>query len=229
METESKKGNWTLAIALFAVAIVLFLFLKGCDGNGETIIVKHPEVPGTTKAIKPETTEIKWPEKGQRNSVFNSNNNVKANKIDKPNGQQKDYWKAKSDSLLKENLRMQVAFAKSKIKDSLYKKAIQINAFKHTWDNDTIKATVSGLARGTVEQLKLDYTIKATSQTVKVPQTVFRLLGGIETGMTKDLSKFNAKANVGIQNKKGNILTISADSDQRFYVGYTASIFSIKR
>ena len=217
METERKKGNWTLAIALFAVAIVLFLFLKGCDGNGETIIVKHPAVVGSFEPAKPIHDTIFLTKIVKSKPVQNSNDEFAQSEINR---------------LLKEYNDLDAAFANANdsLQQIIYKQTIAPKLFSHTFDNDTLKATVKGIvANGEVDKLKLDYTIKPYTTLVKVPQTVFRLLGGIETGMTKDLSKFNAKANIGIQNKKGNILTISADSDQRFYVGYTASIFSIKK
>lgn len=221
METTqgySKGIKVIYSIVIFIAVLSIISWFKGCFGNSDTIVVTHPAVVGKTTIVKPESAVI--------HDTITIEKKIFGQNLSKADFKK---LKAKADSLLNENIKLQVAFAKAKNKDSLYQKAIQINAFNHTWDNDTINAMVNGLSRGTVESIQLHYTIKATKQDVKIPETVFRLLGGAEFGTTKDLSKFNVKANLGLQNRKGNILNIGADTDQRFYLGYSASIFSIKR
>ena len=218
MEAEN-QSNWSLRIAL-AIIIIGFIiaFFNGCfDHKNEIIKVLIPEVKGSFAPVKPIHDTIFLTKTVKSKPIQNSND---------------EFAQAEINRLLKEYNDLDAAFANANdsLQQIIYKQTIKPKLFSHTFDNDTINATVKGIvANGEVDKLKLDYTIKPYTTLVKVPQTVFRLLGGIETGMTKDLSKFNAKANIGIQNKKGNILSISADSDQRFYIGYTMSVFSIKR
>ena len=203
METQNK--NWYLLIGGLILILILLMWFKGCGGVPKTITVTTPAIHGTTVAVKPETIVI-------HDTVY---------KKIKLAADRKEI-----DSLIKRNVQLEVAFAMADNKEELYKKAIELNDFNHTFEDTILKATVSGISRGTVQSIKLDYTIKPHTDVIKVPQTRFRLLGGAEVGMTKELSKFNVKANIGLQNAKGNVFSISADTDQRFYIGYGFSLFS---
>lgn len=218
MENNEKKSNVTLILcAVIAILLLLFWF-KGC-GSAAPVYkkVKTPEVTGSVQVVNPVNNPVVNTKNG-RTKIANAGND--------------EFLQSEIDRLLAEYNALDIAFAKANdsLQQEIYKRTIAPKLFSHHFDNDTLSATVKGIvANGEVEKLKLDYTIKSRNLDVKVPQVKFRLLGGVEAGMTKDLSRFNAKANIGIQNKKGNILTVSADTDQRFYVGYTMSIFSIKR
>ncbi|WP_445454119.1 hypothetical protein [Flavobacterium sp. 25HG05S-40] len=215
--------NWPFVIILLGVAVAVFLWLKGCSSDPEVIKVTHPAVSGTTKISKPESKPLVQELSTEPNKVSTEPFGQNMSKAEL------DRWKAIADSLLNANIQMQIAFAKSKNKDSLYKEVTTPKQFSKTWDDENLTATVNGMYYGAIPAIQLDYDIKPRTQEVKLPQTVFRLLGGVEAGMTKDLSKFSAKANIGLQNKKGNIITLAADTEQRFYVGYNFSIFSIKK
>lgn len=101
--------------------------------------------------------------------------------------------------------------------------------FSHEFKKDTLgfglNATLSGISRGAPERLKLDYEFTLP----KEKKTVFALWGGVEAGMTKSFDKFNVKANLDFQIGEKTILNTGADTEQRFYFGYTTSIFQIKR
>ena len=217
MENQNKKVKKNLIIALFAVGIILFFWFKGCVGKNETIKIKTPEVKASFEPVKPIHDTIFLTKFVNSTPIKNSNDAFAQSEINR---------------LLKEYNDLDEAFARANdsLQQIIYSKAIAPKQFSHTFNNDTINATVKGIvANGEVDKLKLDYTIKTRSLDVKVPQTVFRLLGGVEAGMSKSFDNFNAKVNLGIQNKKGNIITISADTDQRFYLGYSMNIFSVKR
>lgn len=220
MEPIEKKSKVFYYIVGFVVLLFIISWFKGCFNHGQdSVTIKTKPIVGKTAAVRPYNKPITV----SKDSIIYIPFERTSSKEDLKK------MKSIADSLLKANLQLEIAFAKANNKDSLYKKTIEINSFNHTWDNDTIKATVNGISRGTVEQIQLHYIIKSQKQEVKVPATVFRLLGGAEAGVTKDLSKFNTKVNLGFQNKKGNIMTISADTEERFYIGYQMSIFSIKR
>ena len=209
------KPNIILIIyTVIAIFLVLFWF-KGCKGNTEIISLKIPVVKGRFKALKP-IHDTLFLTKFVKSKSIASND---------------EFLQSEVDRLLKEynSLNESFANANDSLQQIIYSQAIKPKSFTHNFNNDTINATVSGIVKGEVDRLKLNYTIKERKVDVKVPYTRFRLLGGVETGMTKSFDKFNVKANLGFQNAKGNILNIGADSDQRFYIGYTVSIFQVKR
>jgi hypothetical protein len=217
MNTEKKTANWILIFSIAIAILLLLLWFKGCNSDPETIKVPIPEVKGNFEPVKPIHDTIFLTKFVKSKPIQNSND---------------AFAQAEINRLLKEYNDLDAAFANANdsLQQIIYSKTLAPKLFTHTFDNDTLKATVKGIvANGEVDKLKLDYTIKAKNIDVKVPQKVFSLLGGVEAGMSINLTRFNAKANLGFQNKKGNIITVSADTDQRFYVGYTMSIFSIKR
>lgn len=221
METTSKNKIFYWTIGLVILALVLLFLFNDC--KGETVVVETKEVKGKFEAVKPINNPIlNTPKSGELENPNTSNNSSSSTSAKNAQVQKL------IDSLRNRNIQLEIAFAKSKNKDSLYLKAIELNSFSQTFEDEFLKTDVSGISRGTVESLKLDYTIKSRKETVKVPVTVFRLISGIEVGMTKDLSKTNIKVNIGIQNKRGSIISASVDSGQRIYIGYAFSVFSLK-
>lgn len=215
MKMSKKNQNIILFFCAIIAVLMLLFWFKGCNLNTKTIPVTIPEVKGTFKAVKP-IHDTLFLTKFVKSKPLTSND---------------EFLQKEVDRLLKEynSLNESFANANDSLQKIIYSQAIKPKSFTQTFNNDTIKATVSGIVKGEVDRLKLDYIIKERKIDIKVPYTRFRLLGGIETGMIKSFDKFNVKANLGFQNAKGNILNIGADSDQRFYIGYTASIFQVKR
>jgi hypothetical protein len=235
MQTDNtaRRGNLNLILCAIIAVMAIIIWFTNCSGkvDGNTVI-ETKEVKGGFPTVQGKDIEAKdipiAPVVGQK---------VSGQKVSKVTPHDVENFKAlyhltqkQYDSLLVVNRTL------DSLANSLYDKRLQpiIEAckfveFKHELDNDTIHITLTGISRGVPQNLNTSYTIKARKQEIHVPTAVFTLLGGVEVGMTKTLSKFNTKANLGFQNKKGNILTISADTDQRFYLGYTAKIFSIKR
>jgi hypothetical protein len=226
-ENTAKRGNTTLILCAIIAVLAILLWFTNCSGKSDgNTVIETKEVKGgfpTVQGKDIEAKDIPAPAVGQ---------NLSKSDLSKIDNFKKLYslTQKQYDSLVVVN------HVLDSLANSLYDKRLQpvLDAckfieFKHEFDNDTIHITLTGITRGVPQNLNTSYVIKARKQEVKVPVTIFRLLGGVETGMTKDLTRFNAKANIGLQNKKGNILTISADTHQRFYIGYSASIFSIKR
>lgn len=131
------------------------------------------------------------------------------------------------DKLFEENNKMQLEFLKM---DSLqqiqaYNKAIQINAFKQTFDDKYIKAQVTGEVAGEVKQMRLDYTIKPQELKVDAPKPKNNLYLGVNVANTFQFNKPLFSAGIGIRNKRGNILNASFDTEKRIGVGYYLKIF----
>lgn len=137
------------------------------------------------------------------------------------------------DKLLAENKKQSDEFANSNdsLQKLLYEKAIQLNEFSQTFDDDKVKIDVSGIAQGTVKNMKANYTIKPQTIEVAVKQKerVFALKTGIEYGNSIELNKGLLKGNLEFENKKGNSYNVSYDTEKRIWVGYKITIFDIKR
>lgn len=155
--------------------------------------------------------------------------------VDKENPKSNDaYFKKRISELAKENEQMQSDFANEK--DSLkriimYNEAIKINKFNTTFEDDNLFLNIDGIVRGEVQEITPSYTIKEKKIKTEVPIPIvkFRLLAGIEVGNNLIFTKPLFGANVGFQNKKGNILRAGYDSEERIKIGYDISIFKISK
>lgn len=137
------------------------------------------------------------------------------------------YYVNQIDKLFDENNKMQLEFLKM---DSLqqieaYNKAIQINAFKQTFDDNYINAQVTGEVAGEVKQMRLDYTIKPQELKVDAPKPKNNLYLGINVANSLQLNKPLFSAGIGIKNKRGNMLNASFDTEKRIGIGYYIKIF----
>jgi hypothetical protein len=137
------------------------------------------------------------------------------------------YYVNQIDKLFEENNKMQLEFLKM---DSLqqieaYKKAIEINAFKQTFDDNYINAQVSGEVMGNVKQMRLDYTIKPQELKVNAPKPKNNFYVGINVANSLQLNKPLFSAGIGIKNKRGNMLNASFDTEKRIGIGFYLKIF----
>lgn len=137
------------------------------------------------------------------------------------------YYVNQIDKLFDENNKMQLEFLKM---DSLqqieaYNKAIQINAFKQTFDDKYINAQITGEVAGEVKQMRLYYTIKPQELKVNAPKPKNNLYLGINVANSLQLNKPLFSAGIGIKNKRGNMLNASFDTEKRIGFGYFLKIF----
>lgn len=137
------------------------------------------------------------------------------------------YYVNQIDKLFDENNKMQLEFLKM---DSLqqieaYNKAIQINTFKQTFDDNYINAQVTGEVAGEVKQMRLDYTIKPQELKVDAPKPKNNLYLGINVANSLQLNKPLFSAGIGLKNKRGNMLNASFDTEKRIGIGYYLKIF----
>jgi len=105
---------------------------------------------------------------------------------------------------------------------NLYIQAIQERQFAETFEDEYLRADVSGLVRGELLGLNLDYTIKP--RTIEAPETRFRILGGFSIGNNSELSQFRWKASIGLQNGQGNIFRLGYGDNETIWLGYEASL-----
>ena len=200
------------------ILLFVFLWFRGCSGSApSTQIAKViiPEVKGTFEAKKPvhEPVLIKAPQLKKGKITFIEN------PIDK--------------KLIDENEKLKSAFAKANdsIKQLSFNKSIQLNKFSTKFEDENLLLNINGVVQGEVKEITPNYTIKEKKieVPVKVKETVFRILGGLEVGNTAQLDAFKLKANLMFQNRKGNIISGSFDTDQTIWVGYNVSIFDVKK
>ena len=203
---ESKKIDYLAYLGwvlLFAV-----LFFRGCN----------PE-PQFAEKIKVVTKEVKG-SIVTKEKVINVPINIK-------DTVGTGFYVNQIDKLFEENNKMQLEFLKM---DSLqqiqaYNKAIEINAFKQSFDDKYINAQVSGEVAGNVKQMRLDYTIKPQEIKVDAPKPKNNLYLGVNVANTLLLDKPLFSAGIGIKNKRGNILNASFDTEKRIGIGYYLKIF----
>ena len=230
MQINLFSQNWqklaTHSVAIGFGILICFLFFRSCHGTStKPVIIKTPEIKGQFEAVKPEQKPITVILPQLKTTPFEQNLSKK----------ESEFLQGQINQLLAENnsLQEQYSNASDSLKQALYNKSIQINSFTHTWENDTIKATATGLVRGEVQTIGLKYTIKPISMVLPPTKEVkFRLLAGGGLGINKELNQLIYKLNVGFQNSKGNIIRASIEQigADKYYIGeYDFSIFSIKR
>lgn len=197
------------------ILLFIVLWFRGCSGttpSPQIAKVIIPEVKGKFEANKPVNVPI-----GQK--VSKGKTVYKDNPI--------------NPKLLAENEKLKQDFAKASdsIKKLQFAKAIQLNEFSSTFEDDNLLLNINGIVQGEVKEITPNYTVKEkkVEVPVKAKETVFRLLGGMEFGNNTKLDGFAAKANLMLQNRKGNIISGSFDTNQNIWIGYNFSIFDIKR
>ena len=145
----------------------------------------------------------------------------------------KEEQKLKNDiaELYKENeeLKKNYIDADSLQRELMYLKSIKLSEFYSEFDNDTINILIKGIVQGEVKQLQPFYTIKERKQSITIPEVKFRFLAGATIGNTLEFDRPLFSAGIGFQNKKGNILLSSFDTEKRISIGYYQSIFKIKK
>jgi hypothetical protein len=208
METTNKRINYLTWLGWILFFIVLFF--RGCNPDpqiAEKIKIKTKEVKGKT-IIKTNIVHVPI---------------TKTVKDTSGTG----FYVAQIDKLFEENNQMQLEFMKM---DSLqqiqaYNKAIEINAFKERFSDNYIDAYVSGNVAGNIKQMRLDYTIKPQTLNVDAPKPKNHLYLGVNVANTIQLNKPLFSAGLGLQNKKGNILNFSFDTEKRIGIGYYKKLF----
>ncbi len=112
-----------------------------------------------------------------------------------------------------------------------YLKSIQIKEYSIPFEDNNIKIIGHFKTQGELLSTHYDYDIKPREITVLVPQKETQLAlyagGGIESNTKLDKAIFNAQ--IGIQNKKGDIYTFQIGTDKSIQVGYQFRIFNIKK
>jgi hypothetical protein len=201
---------------------ILFLWLKGCSANQPSAAktIQTKELKGKFEAVKPIQKPVV--QNSSTEPKYRSSNND-------------EFLQSQINQLIAENKALQEFYnqASDSLQEALYNKSIEVKLFSQIFEDDKLKITSSGLVRGEIQSLKADYTIKP--QTIELPkqkETFLRVLVGGGVGLNRDLNQFVYKANLGLQNKKGNIIRASVqriDKQQYYLAEYDISILNWKR
>jgi hypothetical protein len=205
------------------VLFIIVLFLKCDKSEPSTITVKIPEetvILKTDTLIQHKTVEVaKW-YKDNENEI----------KLKKDVAQLYERLKLYEE----EFTWMQDEFANedSVGKAKLYKLATELKEFNENWEDDKYKLNLKGfVSANTIREITPTITRKEFEFTTAVPQVKFRLLLGGGAGISKELNQGLIKANLGFQNKKGNVALASyMQLNKTGYIlgEYNFSIFTLK-
>jgi hypothetical protein len=199
------------------ILLFVFLWFRGCSGS-----TPKPQI---AKVIVPEVKAKFEAKKPVHEPVIIKANSPQLKISTEPN--------PLVQKLIEENVRLVQDFAKANdsIKQLSFNKAIQLNKFSTKFEDDNLVININGVVQGEVKEVTPNYTIKERKMEVpvKAKETVFRVLGGLELGNNTQLDAFKLKANLMFQNRKGNIISGSFDTNQTVWVGYNISIFDIKK
>lgn len=189
------------------VVLIVLLWTDGCSGEPETIKVTVPEVTGKFDGVKPMHSPIQSP------SVVK----IPGEPMSLPSRPETDPLIA---ILQAENERLKSEFAAATNKDSLYNAAISLNSFSTEFDDEYLHLTINGIVRGEVQQITPAYKIKERTVDVAIPLSKVRILGGAEIGFDNAA----VKGNLMLQNRKGNIISASYDTNGNYWAGYNFTI-----
>lgn len=200
------------------LAIVIFNWFEKCSsGSGEKQKITIPAISGKFEPKKPEAKPLEI--------IQESINQIKKDgTVYIPN--------PLNEKLAKENEKLKSDFAALKndsLKQKVYEKAIELNTFSSKFEDQYMILNINGIVRGEVQEITPSYTRKEFELETKQKQTVFRMLAGAEIGSSIITPKFNIKGNLMLQNKRGDIISGSYDSNQVIWIGFNKSIFNIKR
>ncbi len=202
-------------VLLFGMALMYFLMSNCEDKPKEKVIYKTKEIKGEIPPAEVIEKPIYITDKSEVNRL---------KKLYK-------FSQAEIDSLLAETDRFN-DFAMG-VHDSLQaeiKKLIALKEFNQPFEDSVVKIDVSGVVRGDIKRMKIDYKVKPIEFTQKT--VVFRTLIGASIGINKELNQGVISANLGFQNKKGNLFTIQAmqvDNQTYFLTGVNFSLFKVER
>jgi hypothetical protein len=202
-------------VLLFGMALMYFLMSNCEDKQKPSTIYKTKEIIGKIPPAEVIEKPIYISDKSEINRLKKLYN----------------FSQAEIDSLLAETDRFN-DFAMG-VHDSLQaeiKKLIALKEFNQPFEDTAVKIDVSGVVRGDIKKMKIDYKVKPIEFTQKT--VVFRTLIGASIGINKELNQGVISANLGFQNKKGNLFIVQAmqvDNQTYFLSGVNFSLFKVER
>lgn len=203
----------TIERVLLLLAILYIMFLRSCS---------TPKIVKEIKSIK--TLEVK----GKFETV------VPVQKVLKPiyiKGKTQYY--AVEDTTYINEMVAKVNYYKNandSIQSLLYNNEITVKEYSQTLNDTNVEINVKGRNTGSVLSMNIDYTVKAKFIELPHQKTFrYRILGGGEVGISKELNQGVMKANLMYQNKKSNITSLSymkIGNTEFVTVGHNINLFT---
>lgn len=109
----------------------------------------------------------------------------------------------------------------------MYYDAIQMHKYSDTLKDKNIQIDYFAETTGTLDNIKINY--KIFSDTLKIKQPVFSLLGGLSLQSNTLTLKTYPGLNIGFQNKKKDIFLLGVNTNQDVEIKYIKNIFTIKK
>lgn len=204
---------------IIAILLGIIFLMQQCEGKSEPekLIVDIPEINGSFEAEKPKHTdqEIKTVIEYEDLEI-EVPNPVNQNLLKK--------YQVLEDSLTKKEAEYQRLL--------MFVDAIQIREFSQTFEDSLVKIDVFGKVQGEIKEMQSNYTIKERQIEVEQEEVVFRLLAGLEFGQNLMFNDFRYKANLGFQNRKGNIFRAGYErinDNDYIFIGYDFSVSEITK
>lgn len=189
---------------------IVFLYKSQCSNtkiNNQEIKIVSPKIEKTFKTVEPILTKI------DTSKIKNSIDKIKIKKIDSVNKQKINFFNIQNDS----------------IKTQIYTNEIEPKLFNEIFDDENITITFNGLASGKIYSLNTNYTIKEKTTIINSPKNkLFAVKIGAEYGNNILLKNSVFKANLEIENKNGNSISYSYDTNNTHWIGCKFTILQIK-
>lgn len=109
----------------------------------------------------------------------------------------------------------------------LYLNAIQTKTYNKTFEDETITINATAHTTGTLDSLRIHY--KTKEDTIRLKQKVFTLKAGPSIGTNAENLSFKPGVMLGLENKKGDLITIDVNTSKDVKVGYLFNVFEYKK
>lgn len=197
---ETRKSMYIVAL----IAIIIFLCIHKCNPDKEIIIIPEEKGSFTDTIVKHNTIT---------DTVFSTKYVTKYK-------ESINVWKSENDSLKSQILKL---LAENK-KDSVFTlidKELSLKTFNGNFENESVLIGYSGIVKGEVKAIDIDYTIKEKQIELKNKLEVF---AGPKLGYELQSEKLNL--GLGIDAKYGNMLyNASFNTDKQINIGISKKIF----
>ena len=115
--------------------------------------------------------------------------------------------------------------ATDSVQFNMFTNATKIRSYKNDFSDNDADISIYTETKG--ELLKIVPTVHIKQ--VKKVETKFALYTGGGLSNNLQFNNFAVQANIGLQNKKGDILSISYDTQQNIGIGYSFRLINIKK